>query len=84
MEASAAEIFASLGMDLATSSTQETPRRFVRAMYDATIGYEGDPKLLTVFPTECRGGSDCEISQIIEGPIPFFALCEHHALHSMV
>lgn len=80
MEASAAEIFAGLGMDLASSSTQETPRRFVRAMYDATIGYEGDPKLLTVFPTECRGGSDCEISQITEGPIPFFALCEHHAL----
>lgn len=80
MEASAAQIFTSLGMDLATLSTKETPRRFVRAMYDATIGYEGDPKLLTVFPTECRGGSDCEISQIIEGPIPFFALCEHHAL----
>ncbi len=80
MEASAALIFTSLGMDLDTVSTRDTPRRFVRAMFDATIGYEGDPKLLTVFPTECRGGSDCEISQVIEGPIPFIALCEHHAL----
>jgi len=23
---------------------------------------------------------DCRLSQVIEGPIPFFALCEHHAL----
>lgn len=80
MEAAAAEIFAGLGMDLATASTHDTPRRFVRAMYDATVGYEGDPKLLTLFPRECKGGSDCEISQIVEGPVPFFALCEHHAL----
>jgi GTP cyclohydrolase I len=80
MEASAAEIFACLGMDLDTVPTRATPRRFIRAMFDATVGYEGDPKLLTVFPTECRGGSDCEISQVIEGPIPFIALCEHHAL----
>jgi GTP cyclohydrolase I len=67
-------------MNLDTASTRDTPRRFVKAMFDATVGYEGDPKLLTVFPTECRGGADCEISQVIEGPIPFFALCEHHAL----
>ena len=34
---------------------------------------------MTAFPTECRGGPDCSISQVIEGPIPFFSLCEHHA-----
>ncbi len=79
-EAYAAEIFTALGMDLATPSTRATPRRFIRAMYDSTKGYDGDPKILTVFPTECRGGADCKISQIIEGPIPFFALCEHHVL----
>ncbi|MFN2591033.1 MAG: GTP cyclohydrolase I, partial [Actinomycetota bacterium] len=28
----------------------------------------------------CRGGPDCTISQIVEGPISFFSLCEHHAL----
>ena len=50
------------------------------ALLEATAGYEGDPKLLTVFETECRGGPDCRLSQVIEGPIQFYALCEHHAL----
>ncbi len=75
-----AEIFEALGMDLETPGTLETPQRFLRALYDATDGYEGDPKLLTAFPTECHGGANCELAQVIEGPIPFFALCEHHAL----
>jgi GTP cyclohydrolase I len=75
-----AEIFEQFGMDLDTPGTRETPERFLRALFDATSGYEGDPKLLTAFPTECRGGADCRISQLIEGPISFFALCEHHAL----
>ncbi len=75
-----AEIFSAFGMDLDTPGTKETPRRFLKALFDSTSGYEGDPKLVTVFPTECRGGPDCRISQIIEGPISFFALCEHHAL----
>jgi GTP cyclohydrolase I len=74
------EIFTTFGLDLNTPATTETPRRFLRAMFDATAGYEGDPKLLTVFETECRGGPDCRLSQVIEGPIRFFALCEHHAL----
>ena len=54
-EDAVAEMFTAFGMDLDTEGTQNTPRRFVRAMYEATTGYEGDPKLLTVFPTECRG-----------------------------
>ena len=74
-----AEIFTTFGLDLNTPSTKDTPRRFVRAFYDVTEGYDGDPKLLKVFDTECRGGPDCRLSQVIEGPIPFFALCEHHA-----
>jgi GTP cyclohydrolase I len=79
-EGFAAEMFEAFGMDLNTPGTRETPTRFLRALYDATAGYEGDSKLLTAFPTECHGGPDCEISQIIEGPIEFFSLCEHHAL----
>ena len=75
-----AEIFEAMGMDLHTPATEKTPQRFLRAMFDATEGYEGDPKLLTVFETECRGGPDCRLSQVIEGPIHFFSLCEHHAL----
>lgn len=79
-EDNVAEIFSAFGMDLDTPGTEETPRRFLKALYDSTAGYEGDAKLVTVFPTECRGGPDCRISQIIEGPISFFSPCEHHAL----
>ena len=75
-----AEILTAFGLDLNTPATEETPKRFIRALFDATEGYDGDPKLLTVFETECRGGPDCRSSQVIEGPIHFFALCEHHAL----
>lgn len=74
------EIFTAFGMDLDTPSTADTPRRFVQALFDATDGYDGDPKLLRVFDTECRGEPDCRLAQVIEGPIPFYALCEHHAL----
>lgn len=79
-EGYAAEILGALGMDLDTPGTTETPRRFVQALFDATNGYDGDPKLVTVFPTECHSDSSCDLAQIVEGPIPFFALCEHHAL----
>jgi GTP cyclohydrolase I len=79
-EGNVAEIFSAFGMTLDTPGTRDTPRRFLKALFDSTSGYEGDAKLVTVFPTECRGGPDCRISQIIEGPISFFALCEHHAL----
>jgi len=75
-----AEIFTAFGLDLDTPATRETPQRFLRAMFDSTEGYEGDPKLLKVFEAECRGGPDCRLSQVVEGPIHFFALCEHHAL----
>lgn len=74
------EIFTALGMPDDLPSTVDTPRRFLRAMLDATSGYEGDEKLVTAFPTECHGGPDCRISQVVEGPIPFFSLCEHHSL----
>ncbi len=79
-EGYAAEILTACGMDLNTPATEDTPRRFVQALLDATEGYEGDPKLVKVFKTECRGGPDCRLSQIIEGPIRFASLCEHHAL----
>lgn len=73
------EILGALGMPLDTPGTERTPFRFLHALFDSTEGYEGDPKLVTAFPTECRGGADCELSQVVEGPIPFYALCEHHA-----
>jgi GTP cyclohydrolase I len=80
LEEHAREIFEALGMDLSSPATARTPRRFIKALVDATEGYEGDPNLITAFPTECRGGPDCHISQVIEGPIPFYSMCEHHSL----
>ena len=66
-----------------TSTRPARPRRRAASCGRCSTrppGYEGDPKLLTAFPTECHGGANCEIAQVVEGPIPFFALCEHHAL----
>ena len=75
-----AEIFEALGLPPDRPGTRRTPERFLAAIHDATSGYDGDPKLITTFPTECRGGPDCRIAQVVEGPIPYFSLCEHHAL----
>ena len=77
LERHAGEILAAFGMDLDTPGTRETPGRFLRALYDATAGYDGDPKLLTAFPAEHTGSHS---GLILEGPISFHALCEHHAL----
>ena len=74
------EIFTAFGMDVDTPGTRETPTRFLRAMFDATGGYDGDPKLRTAFPAERPKGVAGAHSQIVEGPISFFSLCEHHAL----
>jgi GTP cyclohydrolase I len=74
------EIFEALGMELATPGTERTPERFLEALYAATSGYDGDPKLSTLFPAESRGGAESQLAQIVEGPIAFHALCEHHAL----
>jgi GTP cyclohydrolase I len=76
---SMAEIFAAFGMDLDSAATDKTPERFLHALFDATAGYDGDEKLLTAFPSECHG-TDRLANQIIEGPISFYSLCEHHSL----
>jgi GTP cyclohydrolase I len=75
-----AEILEAFGMDLDTPGTRETPQRFLRAVFDSTAGYDGDPKLRTAFPSERPAGVVGASSQIVEGPIAFFSLCEHHAL----
>ena len=75
----AKEIFGAFGMDLNSPATRDTPRRFIQALFDATDGYDGDPKLIKTFSTECRGDPDCHLAQVIEGPINFFSFCEHHA-----
>jgi len=79
-EHNVAEILTAFGMDLGTPGTRETPRRFLRAMFEATAGYDGDEKLRTAFPSERPRDVDGSHGQIVEGPISFFSLCEHHAL----
>jgi GTP cyclohydrolase IA len=79
-EVNLAEILAALGLDLDTPGTRETPRRFLQALFDATAGYDGDPKLRTAFPAERPAHVDGAHGQILEGPIAFHAVCEHHAL----
>lgn len=74
------EIFSALGLDLNSPSTRETPERFIKALFDATEGYDGDDNILKTFETECDTPSNCGLSQIIQGPIPFYSLCEHHVL----
>jgi len=78
--ATIAEIFDAFGMDLNTPGTRETPERFLRALFEATAGYDGEPKLSTSFPAETTHAADAVTGQIIEGPIEFHCLCEHHAL----
>jgi GTP cyclohydrolase IA len=79
-EGYASEILTAMGLDLNTPATKDTPHRYLQALFDSTEGYDGDPKLLKTFTTECNGDPDCSLSQVIEGPIDFYALCEHHAL----
>ena len=75
-----AEIFEAFGMDLETPGTRDTPDRFLRALFEATAGYDGEPKLATSFPAEHGEAKEAAPAQIIEGPIEFHSLCEHHAL----
>lgn len=75
-----AQILGRLGLDRDQPGARHTPRRWLRAMIDMTAGYDGDPKLETVFPGECPGCPDKDMERVVEGPISFFALCEHHAL----
>lgn len=74
------EILEAMGMNLDTPGTKQTPQRFLHALLDATRGYEGDPKLVTTFPAEAGEEGAGRLGQVIEGPIQFYALCEHHAL----
>ncbi len=79
-EGHVAEIFSRLGMELGSAGTKDTPRRHLQALWDLTLGYEGDPKVGTVFPRECRQCPEGEFEQTVEGPISFTSLCEHHGL----
>ena len=76
----AAEIFSRMGLNLNSPGGRDTPRRWVGALWDMTEGYDGDPKMSTLFPVECPVCPDEEKTHIVEGPIRFTGLCEHHVL----
>src|SRR5256886_16887341 len=61
----ATEIFDAFGMDLDTPGTKDKPTRFLKALFDATAGYEGYPKLLTSFPTQCPDEATSNINNAI-------------------
>jgi GTP cyclohydrolase I len=48
-----AAIFSRLGMNLDSPGARDTPQRWLAALWDMTEGYDGDPKLNTLFPVEC-------------------------------
>lgn len=79
-EGYAAEIFSRMGMELVTQRTRDTPRRWLTALWDMTEGYDGDPKLSTLFSVECPTCPEAEKTHVVEGPIHFTGLCEHHVL----
>lgn len=76
-----AEIFSRFGMDLDSEPCQRTPQRWLKALADMTEGYNGDPNIEVVFKRECVNcAHDVPSVQIVEGPIEFASLCEHHVL----
>jgi GTP cyclohydrolase I len=75
-----AELLEALGLPLDTPGTRRTPERLFDALVDATDGYEGDARALTSFPSERDRAVGGAADQVVEGPIRFEALCEHHAL----
>lgn len=76
-----AEILDRLGMDLESEACRTTPRRWLRSIVEMTVGYDGDPGIGVIFERECTGCDENRPTvQIVEGPISFAALCEHHVL----
>ena len=76
----AAAIFSRLGMNVDSPGARDTPQRWLSALWDMTEGYDGDPKLSTLFPVECPSCPEEEKTHVVEGPIRFTGLCEHHVL----
>ena len=78
-EAWISEIFEAMGMPRETAGTRRTPARFLAALHDSTEGYESEPGMLTSIASARDHGAGPD-RHVVEGPIRFHALCEHHAL----
>lgn len=74
------EIFTAFGLDLGASGDRSDaatlhpgPDRLHRRLRRGREAPHG-------VPDRVPRGRECELNQVVEGPIPFFSLCEHHAL----
>ena|SRR5437867_2034552 len=64
-EGYASEIFSRMGLDLNSPGGRDTAKRWVTALWDMTEGYDGDPKLSTIFPAECFVCPDGEKTHVV-------------------
>jgi GTP cyclohydrolase I len=74
-EDSAARLLESLGIDLGTDGTRETPERMVKALREMTEGYSQDPESILTK----RFAADYD-EMVVVRDIQFYSLCEHHVL----
>ena len=79
-EGDTATIFSRMGMDLDSPGARDTRQGWLMALWDITEGLFGDPKLSTLFPAICPTCPQEEMTYVVEGPISFTGLCEHHVL----
>lgn len=68
------ELLTSLGMDLNNESTKDTPRRFVKYLYEFHQKFDPEELLKATFDHVGFGGL------ISQQNIPFRMVCEHHLL----
>jgi len=64
-----------LGEDPSREGLRETPRRFINAWREWSVGYRTDPSsILKMFDD----GAEKYDEFVFQGSIPFFSHCEHH------
>jgi len=74
------EILQAFGMDLDTPGTRRTPSASCGSCSTRHLATRAIPTSSLRSPPSAGGGSGCRLSQVIEGPIHFYSVCEHHTL----
>lgn len=61
--------------DMTDEAIENTPRRWLHALWEMTEGYDQDPKkiLEKEFDAQTTG-------MVVDADIPFYSLCEHHLM----
>lgn len=64
-----------VGEDPSREGLRDTPRRFVNALHEYTLGYDQNPEdILKVF----EDGAEGYDQMVLVKDIPVYSLCEHH------